>query len=209
MKANQLRRYGFIIISVVSLPTLTIWAIWAISVGKVNIFLFLLLPMLGFEVVQLVRIFRTGMTYKKWINSEIKYTMMVFALFISLPNLLRISLSLNISIAKYFSIISLTCLSIAIFALIAKIILHRNNFHTSSNNKKISEIIEVLEKKSIPYKIKRTDKKFEIISKKKDKKIYLPKYECSIFKTKDRTVIKPNSRLGQKNVYDIIDTLEQ
>ncbi len=204
MKTNE-RKYAFIVVGFLSLVTLSILAIF-MKTDTHMLLLSLVLLILSFEVVQLIRIFKMGMVYKKWINHEISYSIFIFALFLSVPNLLRFSFFLGT--LKYFAIFSLICITIFLFGLMAMNMIYRNSFY-NSNPKSFSEVKDILDEKNIEYNIKESFNRFGFFNKKKSKEIQLPKYGCEIFKTKEDIIIKPKDRKKMKNVYSIIDILEQ
>lgn len=204
MKRNQ-KKYLFLGLAFLSLLTLSTLTLF-IDMKTHMLLSVSILFMLTFEVIQLIRIFKRGIVYKKWMNHEFSYSTFIFILFLSVPNLLRFSLSTRPW--KYFAIFSLTCIIIILFGLVSKIIIYRNSFY-NSDGITIPEIINVLDKKDIVYNIKQVDKRFNFIAKQKDKEIHLPKYGCMIFKTNERIIIKPDNRKDIKNVYNIINILEE
>lgn len=196
------QKYIFIGISFLSLFGL---GIMTILINKHSYMFILLLVIMLFEIVQLMRIFKMGMIYKKWINHEILYTTFIFALLLSVPNLLRFSFSMRFW--KYFAIFSLIFMVIIISVLIIKIITYRNSFFTSDKGS-LSDVINKVEKKGIEYEIKQSDCKYDFFCKRKEKEIHLSKYECKIFKTNQGLIIKPNNKKSQKNVFSIINIME-
>ncbi len=201
-------KYNFIIVALLSLGGLSVIAFFVgIDLHLFSFFSLLIYFLLAFEIIQLVRIFSTGITYKGWINSEIKSTGFVFILFLSVPNLSR-GLFLDYSFPQYITIFGLVGITIFTFHLFYKIISQGNSFYKSASKKSNSDIIELLKEENIQYKIKESEGTTLLGSTNNGKEILLPKHECRILVNKEKTVVIPKNRDGKKNIYNLIDIIE-
>lgn len=205
MERNKFK-YPFMAVSFSSIATLVLLLLLFINLKTNLVYFVAIILMLFVDFLQLVRILNRKVTYKKWINSESPYTMAIFAIFLSIPLMIRFSLSTGI--IKYIALSSLFFIIIVLFGFGIRIIMVRNSFYNTLDDISFSMIMNILEKRNIKYKNNKLDSRLNPLSPKKDKEIYLIQFKCKIFKTKRNITIQPRTN-KMKSVYEIIDIIEE
>jgi len=154
--------------------------------------------LLVLSLVQVFRIQRRNIVYKKWINSDAHYFGQLVPLLLSLHALIF----LLDGPVRMFSYGILIFLMVFLFYFTLKNVKERNSFFRKDIS--LSKVKDVLEETGLKYE---TEKKQTIFGN-KYKKIRLPKLSVSIFKIKKKTVVEPDNRKVKDNVYDVIDFIE-
>ncbi len=155
-------------------------------------------------VIQFSRITYRGVEYKGWYNGEIKQTIPIFIIIgVALPYF-GYNILTETGILFWIGVISFVIFVIYMSIHLRKIIQLKLSFVDSKYN------LLDLEKS-----FQKQDTNFEEITKKENqssnlesKLLYLPEFDCKIYKIKDEVIIQPTKRKAKNNVFSIIDMIE-
>ncbi len=199
MEESSKTKLGFIIPASISLffsgiiVIMVATGLISFSIYPTAYFSFLLV----LSLVQVLRIQRRNILYKKWINSEAHYFGQLTPPLFSLPALIFL-LDESLGMLSFGILIFLI---VFLFYFTLKNVSERNSFFRKYIS--LYDVEDILEKEGLEYE---TEKKGTLFGN-KYKEIHLPKFCVSIFKIKKRTVVKPDNRKVKDNVYDVIDLI--
>lgn len=193
-----------ILLFLVILLALTLGHLVLIAMAQeLNQFFYSGVPIL-FVLLQTCRIFRTGIEYKGWLNSEIKPSTNGFIIIgIPIPYF-SYTLFKETGLWYWLSLIILILFSALMILTLLKIYWLRDSFYSSGLSFK--DIKKIIEQNSISYKKpKKNTRKIGLDIK---NSLYLPSFDCEIFDINNKIVVNPKNKKNKNNISTIIDLFE-